>query len=74
MYAILASSSAIANTTSSSYFLTKPSKNGSNVFLIASADIKVAMIEILWTVLTRTERSSQSSSSLKNSKGLLFYI
>ena len=33
---------------------------------MASVDIKVAIMEILWTVLTRTDRSSLSSSSLKN--------
>ena len=66
IYAMLASSSAIEKTTSSSYFLTRPSKNGSRVFLIASVDIRVAMIGILWIVLTRTDSSSLSSSSLKN--------
>ena len=65
-YAMLASSSAIGKTTSSSSFLTRLSSNGSRVFLMASVDMRVAMMGILWTVLTRTERSSLSSSSLKN--------
>jgi hypothetical protein len=50
------------------------SRNGSIVFLMASVDIRVAMMGILWMVLTRTELSSLSSYSLKNSKGLLFYM
>lgn len=65
-YAMLASSSAIEKTTSSSSFLTKLSKNGRRVILMASVDMRVAMMGILWMVLTRTERSSLSSSSLKN--------
>ena len=65
-YAMLASSSAMEKTTSSSSFLTRLSRNGSRVFLMASVDMRVAMMGILWMVLTRTERSSLSSSSLKN--------
>jgi hypothetical protein len=64
----------MAKTTSSSSFLHSASRNGSRVVLIASVGIKVATIVILWMVLTLLARSSVSSSSLKSSNGLIFYI
>lgn len=65
-YAILVYSSAIAKTTSSSYFFVNVSKNGSKLFLIASCVIRVATIGTLWMVLTLDAKSSDSSYYLNN--------
>lgn len=73
-YARVAYYSVMAKTTSSSSFLHSPSKKGRSVLLMASTGIRVATIGTLWMVLTREARSSVSSSSLKSSKGLIFYI
>lgn len=73
-YAIFAYSSAIAKTTSSSYFLVKASKYGNKVFLIASGVINVATIDTLWMVFTLEARSSDSSSYLNRSKAFILSI
>ena len=41
---------------------------------MASTDMRVATIDTLWMVLIFRAGSSVSSSSLKSSKGLKFYI
>jgi len=64
----------MAKTTSSSSFLQRASRKGKRVDLIASVGIKVATIASLCIVFTLAARSSLSNSSLKSSKGLIFYI
>jgi hypothetical protein len=73
-YASVAYYSVIANTTSSSSFLQRPSRKGSSVERMPYTGISVATIATLCTVFTRLAKSSVSSSSLNSSNGFMFYI